>query len=96
MAFSFRRIGFLMPLSVILLLLVLVNVLLTLGNQSLRQQLTERQQFLTQSIQMEALHREIVTTLAAVVVKTNDPELKTLLTSQGISLGSDPQTAGKK
>jgi hypothetical protein len=89
MAYSLKKIGFLTPVAALLLVLVLVNVLLTLGNQSLRQQLTERQQFLSQSIQMEGLYREIVTTLATVAAKTNDPELKSLLESQGINVGGD-------
>lgn len=95
-SFSFKKIGFLTPLAVLLLVLVLLNVLLTLGNQSLRQQLTERQQFLTQSVQIEGLYREIVTTLASVAVKTNDAELKSLLASQGIDVGGDPKVPGGK
>jgi predicted Holliday junction resolvase-like endonuclease len=86
---SFKRIGVLTPLAVLMLILVLINVLLTLGNQSLRQQLAERQQILNQSIQMEAIHREIVTGIATIAVKTNDAELKDLLSSQGINLGGD-------
>jgi hypothetical protein len=95
-AFSIKKIGFLTPLAVLLLILVLVNVLLSLGNQSLRQQLTERQQLLTQSVQMEALYREIVTTLASVAVKTNDADLKSLLASQGIDVVGDAKTPGGK
>jgi predicted Holliday junction resolvase-like endonuclease len=91
---SFKRIGLLTPLAVLILILVLVNVLLTLGNQSLRQQLAERQQLINQSIQMEAIHREIVTSIATIAVKTNDAELKNLLASQGINLGDDPKSSG--
>jgi uncharacterized membrane-anchored protein YhcB (DUF1043 family) len=91
---SFKRIGLLTPLAVLILILVLVNVLLTLGNQSLRQQLAERQQLINQSIQMEAIHREIVTGIATTAVKTNDAELKNLLASQGINLGGDPKSSG--
>ena len=92
-AYSLKRIGFLSPLAVLILILVLVNVLLTAANQSLRQQLAERQQIINQSIRMEALHREIVTVLASVAVKNNDEQLKGLLGSQGINLG-DPKAAG--
>jgi len=92
-ALSLKRIGFLTPLAVLILILVLVNVLLTLGNQSLRQQLAQRQQLINQSIQMEAIHREIVTGIATIAVKTNDAELKNLLASQGVNLG-DPKSAG--
>ena len=93
-ALSLKRIGFLTPLAVLILILVLVNVLLTLGNQSLRQQLAQRQQLINQSIQMEAIHREIVTGIATIAVKTNDAELKNLLASQGVNLGGDPKVPG--
>ena len=88
-----KRIGFLTPLAGLILILVLVNLLLSLGNQSLRLQVAESQQFITQSIQLEGLHREIVTALATVAVKNNDEQLKNLLASQGISLIDKPRAA---
>jgi hypothetical protein len=87
-----RRI--LTALGIFLLVLVLVDILLSLGNQSLRAEVNERQQFLTQSIQLEGLHREIVTVLATVALKTNNDPLKSLLASQGINLGQPPPPAG--
>ena len=87
-----RRI--LTALGIFLLVLVLVNILLSLGNQSLRGEVNERQQVLTQSIQLEGLHREIVTVLATVALKTNNDPLKSLLASQGINLGQPPPPAG--
>ena len=86
-----RRI--LTALGILLLVLVLVNILLSLGNQSLRGEVNERQQVLTQSIQLEGLHREIVTVLATVALKTNNDPLKSLLASQGINLGQPPPPA---
>lgn len=88
-----KRIGVLTPLAGLMLVLVLVNVLLTLGNQFLRLEVNERQQFITQSIQLEELHREIVAALASVAVKSNDRQLKDLLASMGINL-VDPRVAG--
>ena len=81
-------------LAVLILILVVVNILLSLGNQSLRVEVSQRQQFITQSIQLEGLHREIVTTLASIAMKTNDGQLKNLLASQGINLGANPGQAG--
>ena len=81
-------------LGIFLLVLVLVNILLSLGNQSLRGEVNERQQVLTQSIQLEGLHREIVTVLATVALKTNNDPLKSLLASQGINLGQPAPPAG--
>jgi hypothetical protein len=91
-----KRIGFLTPLAGLTLALVLVNVLLSFGNQSLRLEINERQQFITQSIQLEGLHREIVTALASIAVKDNDKQLKGLLASQGIGFVGDPGEAGAK
>lgn len=89
-----KRIGFLAPLAGLIFILVLINVLLSLGNQSLRLEVTERQQFITQSIQLEDLRREIVAALASIAVKDNDAELKRLLASQGISFVGDPKAPG--
>jgi len=93
----FKRIGLLAPLAGLALVLALVNVLLSLGNQSLRAHVNERQQIIAQSIQLEGLHREVVTALASVALKTNDEQLKSLLASQGISLAGDsPKTGGAR
>jgi len=92
---SLKRIGFLTPLAALILILALVNVLLNLANQSIRMQLAERQQFVNQSMQMEALYREVMQALAAVTMKNNDPELKSLLASQGVNLDGEPKTPGK-
>jgi hypothetical protein len=91
---SLKKIGFLTPLAVLVLILVLADVLLTFITQSLRQQVSEHQQVLGQSVQMEAVYREIVTAIATVAVTRNDPELKSLLTSQGINLDSDSKAPG--
>jgi len=76
-------------------ILVVVNILLSLGNQSLRVDVSQRQQFIAQSMQLEGLHREIVTALASIAVRNNDEQLKGLLASQGINLGANPGPADK-
>jgi hypothetical protein len=80
--------------TALMLVLALANVLLSLGNQSLRVEVNERQQLITQGMQLEGLHREIVTVLASIAVKNNDEQLKSLLASQGISFGADPGRGG--
>lgn len=80
-------------LAVLILVLVLVNILLSFGNQSLRAEVNERQQFIAQSIQLEGLHREIVTALVTVALKSNDDQLKNLLASQGLSFSANPGPA---
>jgi len=90
---AYKGKGVLTGLAVLLLLLVLVNILICLGNQSLRAEVSERQQFLAQSMQLEGLHREIITVLATVALKTNNDPLRSLLASQGINLGQPPPPA---
>jgi len=90
---AYKGKGVLTGLAVLMLLLVLVNILISLGNQSLRMEVNERQQFLAQSMQLEGLHREIITVLATVALKTNNDQLKSLLASQGINLGQPPPPA---
>jgi len=90
---AYKGKGVLTGLAVLMLLLVLVNILISLGNQSLRLEVNERQQFLAQSMQLEGLHREIITVLATVALKTNNDQLKSLLASQGINLGQPPPPA---
>src|SRR5947199_10372947 len=82
-------------LAALTLILVAVNILLSLGNQSLRVDVSQRQQFIAQSMQLEGLHQEIVTALASIAVRNNDEQLKGLLASQGINLGANPEPADK-
>jgi predicted Holliday junction resolvase-like endonuclease len=70
--------------SCLLLLLVLVNILLAFGNQSLQSEVGERQQEIAHGMQLEALQRQVVTVLAEMAVKTNDAQLKELLTASGV------------
>ncbi|HEU4345288.1 MAG TPA: hypothetical protein VFU31_27365 [Candidatus Binatia bacterium] len=89
-----KGIDFLTPLAAVVLVLVVVNVLLSLGNQTLRVEVNESQQMITQTIQLEGLNREIVTILASIAVKANDQQLMSLLASHGISFEAPPG-AGK-
>ena len=80
--------------SCLLLVLVLVNILLAIGNQSLQSEVGERQQMISQAIQLEAVHRQVVGALAEMAVKTNDAQLKEMLAASGFSLSREP-AAGK-
>jgi predicted Holliday junction resolvase-like endonuclease len=80
--------------SCLLLVLVLVNILLAYGNQSLQSEVAERQQEIAQAIQLEALYRQVVTVIAEMAIKTNDPQLKELLKASGFAVGPQPD-AGK-
>jgi hypothetical protein len=80
-------------LSVLILLLVSVNILIGLGNQSIQAEVAERQQMIAQTIQLENLHRQLITVLANLALKTNDEQLKKLLAESGINLSGGPEAA---
>jgi predicted Holliday junction resolvase-like endonuclease len=77
---------FLTLLAVLVLLLVIVNILLMAGNQSLQASVNQRQQYIAETIQLEALNRQVIGVLAEMALKTNDGQLKELLASVGINL----------
>jgi hypothetical protein len=74
--------------------LVVVNIVLSFGNQSIQAEVNERQQFITQSIQLESLSRQVIGVLANMAVKTNDQQLKSLLASSGVNLAPNPEPSG--
>ena len=82
--------------SVLVLILVLVNILIGLGNQSVQAEVTERQQEIAQTIQLEALNRQLVTVLASMAVKTNDAQLKKLLADSGVNVGDSVEASPEK
>ena len=82
--------------SALILLLVIVNILIALGNQSIQAEMAERQQEITQTIQLETLNRQLVTVLANMAIKTNDEQLKKLLAETGINLDAAPEAAPAK
>lgn len=77
-------------LAVLVLLLVIGNILLMAGNQSLQMSVSERQQYIAETIQLEALNRQVIGVLAEMALKTNDGQLKELLTEVGINLSPTP------
>ena len=68
------------------LLLVLLNGTLFLTNRSAQARVTERQQFIQQTVQLETLYREIVKALAELALKNGDNQILQMLASQGISV----------
>ena len=84
-------------MAALLLLVVLVNILFLVGNQSVQADLAERQQTIQQTIQLETLYRQVVAVLANMAVKTNDKQIEELLSSSGVDLGAKPEApAGAK
>ena len=86
----------LMAGSVLILLLVMINILIALGNQSIQAEVAERQQEIAQTIQLETLNRQLITVLANMALKTNDERLKKLLAETGVNLDAAPEIAPPK
>ena len=82
--------------SALILVLVIVNILIALGNQSIQAEMAERQQEIAQTIQLETLNRQLVTVLANMAIKSNDEQLKKLLADTGINLDAAPDAAPAK
>jgi hypothetical protein len=76
-------------------LLVVINILLALGNQSIQADMAERQQLIGQAIQIEQLNRQVVAVLADMAIKSNDEQLKDLLAGIGIGGPPVPPSASK-
>jgi hypothetical protein len=79
-------------LSVLVLILVLINIFIVIGNQSLQSDVSERQQVIAQTMQLEALNRQLINVLANLALKTNDEPLMSVLAAAGINLQSAPET----
>ncbi len=68
------------------LLLVVVNGALFTLNRDAQIALTQRQQFVQQSVALEGLYREIVKALAELGTKGNDRQMLEILAAQGLSV----------
>jgi hypothetical protein len=83
-------------LSSLVLVLVLANIFVALGNQSIQAEVSERQQIIAQTIQLESLNRQLINVLANLALKTNDEQLKKVLAASGIDLSSAGEAPAKK
>ncbi len=83
-------------LAGLVLFLVGVNILLAVGNQSIQAEVSERQQWIAQAIQLDTLNRQVVSVLANMAMKTNDEQLKKLLLSSGVGFSPNPESGGAK
>jgi predicted Holliday junction resolvase-like endonuclease len=84
----FRKANMVMTiLSTLVLLLVIVNIVLAFGNQSIQSEVSERQQILAQTLQLENLNRQLIGVMANLALKTNDEQLKKVLADSGVNLG---------
>jgi len=75
--------------------LAVTNTVLFERNRALQGEIGSRAQFIQQSVQLEALNREIVNAIAGLAVRNKDDALKTILIQQGITFNvGQPESAG--
>jgi len=72
--------------GVILLVLIVTNMALFLGNRDKQINVNSRQQYIQQSLVLEGLNRDIINALANLAVRNKDAQLIDLLTAQGITV----------
>ena len=70
----------------VLLVLILINMALFLGNREKQLNINTRQQYIQQSLVLEGLNRDIINALANLAVRNKDAQLIDLLTVHGISV----------
>ena len=64
--------------------LVAFNIFTAVRNDALREEVSARQQYLSQSMELSRLHSELVQGLANLAARTGDEALRALLERQGI------------
>jgi len=74
-------------------LLVFANMFLTVSNQSLQRAIADRQQLIMRSLQMQGTAREVITAMANLAVRTDDEQLKQVLSSHGINVTINPSAS---
>jgi hypothetical protein len=72
-------------------LFAILNMSLYTGNQGLQAQVSQRAQYIQQSVQLQGLYRQIVGALAELSVRNKDPQLRAVLAKQGINVSARAQ-----
>jgi ABC-type transport system involved in cytochrome bd biosynthesis fused ATPase/permease subunit len=65
--------------------LVLANMALFTQNRAAQQAIATRQQYIQQSVQLEALYQQLVKGAAELSARNNDEQLRSVLNAQGIT-----------
>jgi len=69
------------------------SIALGLSNGTSRTEVTQRQQYVQQSVQLEGLYKEIVRALAELGARNNDADVKAMLQRHGITYSVNPAPA---
>jgi hypothetical protein len=76
------------------LALLALNVYFLRDNRAVQKEITARQQFVQQSVQLEGLYREIVRALAELAARNNDADVRAMLAKHGITYTVNPSAPG--
>ena len=77
-------------LAAIAALLIALNMVRFNQNRQLQFEVAQRGQFIQQTAALESLNREIVTALAQLAVRGPDEQIRSMLSSLGISVTENP------
>jgi hypothetical protein len=80
-------------LASLAVLLMAVNAVLITLNRESQLQLSQRQQFIQQTVPLESLYRDIVKALAEMAIKSSDHQVLNMLAAQGLSVTVNPPAA---
>ena len=72
---------------------IVASMLRFSDNRRLQVEVAQRAQFVQQSVPLETLNREIVSALAQVAVRGPDEQIRSMLSSLGISVSENPASA---
>jgi hypothetical protein len=70
-----------------------VNMLLFQSNRASQLEVSARQQYIQQSVQLQPLYTEMARAIADLAVRNQDAELAGILKSQGISISGTPNAS---
>lgn len=80
----------LIGLASLLLVVVIVNAVLFVGNRQIQREIAQRNQVIQQSLQLEPIYQSLVRALAESAVARQDEALRALLASEGIQVSATP------
>ncbi len=84
---------FLMGLSVLVLIVVVTDAALVISNRASQAEVSNRQQYIQQSLQLEPIYQALIKALAELSESKSDEALRQILATQGINVTAAQQPA---
>ena len=86
-----RQLGLLsFGVAAVTLILVILNSFLVVRNQGIEAEVQQRQQIINQSLQVNQVSNALLQMLGQSVVRTQDPQITSLLSEFGITVSETP------